>query len=360
MKKQIAIILVFIFTIWNTNAQNVSKNICGIDIAQIFNNTLEQKSITITCDTIFSFLTKPFPSGLTWDSQNLWYVDSSYIYKVSTTGIYLDSIHNPGTEYYKDGGLTYDGINLWYADEQSAKLYKINPANGIIFQQFNLPSLGQGDPNGWGLAWDGTYIWHSQYNPPRLYKINPINGNVIDSLSTEIGIVGILMVNGILYGLGRHPLVNPSDFQIFKINTNSGTFQESASWCIPFSLGLTYDGTSFWNVSGSMPNGNQRIYKLNSDLILSVDKNINKNIAVHIFPNPTMSNITIQFDLKEMKNASLEIKNIIGQTFKIIENKAFSIGENKIDVDISEFSKGVYLVQLQIDNQVIRRQIIKL
>ncbi len=41
------------------------------------------------------------------------------------------------------------------------------------------------------------------------------------------------------------------------------------------------------------------------------------NVQLSIFPNPAKSNFTIEFDLTETKNGSIEIKNILGQTIKI-------------------------------------------
>lgn len=347
-KKLIFIILSFI-AFNSTYGQGVKKTtkISGINLSKIIDNTHYQKSSTLICDTIFSFKTRQFPSGLTWDGQNLWYVDTSYIYKVSSTGMYIDSIINPASNsILKGGDLTYDGLNLWYADEETAKLFKINPTNGNVLQQFNLPSFGQSDPNGFGLSWDGVNIWHSQYNSPRLYKLNPTNGNIIDSLPTTSGILGMEWVNGNLYGI--------SGQQVFKINLNTGAFQDSTSWCIPFSLGLTWDGYFLWNVSGQdsingIPTGGkQKIYKLNSDLVLSVSEHSNRNSGVEIFPNPFSTRTTLQSD-NIFKDATLTVYNSFGQQVKQINN----ISGQTITLHRDNLSSGLYFIRLTQDNKVI-------
>lgn len=80
---------------------------------------------------------------------------------------------------------------------------------------------------------------------------------------------------------------------------------------------------------------------------------------LNIYPNPSTNQITIEFDLEETKNVSIEIKNILGQTIKTISNNSFIIGKNKIEFDVSVFSRGLYFIQLQSDNKVISKKIIK-
>lgn len=337
MKKQLLFFMVLTLISCGANAQARNKNIsvAGFNPSQILDNSPYQKSITSICDTIFSFKTRTFPTGLTWDGTNLWYVDSSYIYKVSTTGIHLDSIANPALySLYRGGDLTYDGINLWYADEQTAQLFKLNPATGNTIQQFTLPSVGHNDPNGFGLAWDGTYIWHSQYAPPRIYKLDPTNGNVLNSLTTAKGILGIEWINGKLFGIGTGVP------KLFKINTSTGVFQDSAMWCVQLALGLTWDGSTIWNVSGTITwGGEQRIYKLNSDFILSVNELINRRTIIEIFPNPFTFQTNITFS-EEQKNTTIKITDILGQEIKTI-----NFTGRQLVIDKGEMKAGIYFVQ---------------
>ena len=335
-----------------TFGQSVDKQtkIAGINLSQTINNSHYQETSTSICDTVFSFGTRPYPSGLTWDGNNLWYVDTSYIYKVSSSGIYIDSIINPSSDIILKGGdITYDGVNLWYADEQTAQLFKINPTSGNILQQFNLPSFGEGDPNGFGLAWDGVNIWHSQYDPSRIYKLNPTNGNIIDSLTTTAGILGIEWINGNLFGI--------SDQQIFKINSNTGAFQDSTSWCVPFSLGLTWDGSYFWNVSGQDPyfgiptGGKQKIYKINSDFTLSVNEHPNKKSDVEIFPNPTTQCISVRGE--HIK--TIEIYNVTGEIIYSLTQikQPFST-----EIDLSKISKGIYFAKIYYGTEFCTKKIV--
>ena len=354
MKKlKILLIVIFLmaFNVILGQSVNKSTKIGGVTLSQTITNSGYQKISMSNCDTIFSFGTAPYPSGLTWDGQNLWYVDINYIFKVSSTGMHLDSIINPASDntIIKVGDLTYDGITLWYADEQSAQLFKINPTNGNTLQQFNLPSFGQSDPNGFGLAWDGVNIWHAQYDPPRLYKLSPLNGSIIDSLTTTEALIGIEFVNGNLYGVNGE--------QIFKINPNTGIFHDSTSWCVPFSLGLTCDGSNFWNVSGSDPfigtstGGKQKIYKLNSDLISSVNEHSNSNSNVEIFPNPTTESISV----RGQNIKTIEIYNVRGEKTYVTSNFKYQAIK---EIDLSKSPKGIYFVKIYDGKEIYTEKIV--
>jgi hypothetical protein len=73
---------------------------------------------------------------------------------------------------------------------------------------------------------------------------------------------------------------------------------------------------------------------------------INNDIeSLNIYPNPASDQITIEFDLAETKNTSMEIKNVLGQTIKK-DNSDFFVGTNNIKIDVSKLPKGLYFVQL--------------
>ncbi len=78
-----------------------------------------------------------------------------------------------------------------------------------------------------------------------------------------------------------------------------------------------------------------------------------------LYPNPAQSQLTIEFELAETKNVSIEIRNILGQTVTTINNRVFPYGKNKIEIDVSEFSKGLYFIQLQRENKIVSKKFVK-
>ena len=74
---------------------------------------------------------------------------------------------------------------------------------------------------------------------------------------------------------------------------------------------------------------------------------INQNYSLEnnfkIYPNPANDKINIQVD-NNLKNTKLKISSVLGQELKL-----FSINQQLSTIDISEFSNGIYLIEIQND-----------
>jgi hypothetical protein len=77
---------------------------------------------------------------------------------------------------------------------------------------------------------------------------------------------------------------------------------------------------------------------------------IESNSSWSIFPNPATNNISIRFDKPLKTNTSLIISNILGQT---IEKGYLSIGDIKVETDISNLASGIYVITI-IDTAGVR------
>ncbi|MBL4703872.1 MAG: T9SS type A sorting domain-containing protein, partial [Flavobacteriales bacterium] len=69
------------------------------------------------------------------------------------------------------------------------------------------------------------------------------------------------------------------------------------------------------------------------------------NDLIHIYPNPSNGKIMIQANSESRTHLELEVRNSIGQLIWTKEKNAF-MGTFKIEVDLSEFGSGVYLVKV--------------
>lgn len=88
-------------------------------------------------------------------------------------------------------------------------------------------------------------------------------------------------------------------------------------------------------------------------------ENLNSsNTEFFIYPNPATNNFTIEFNLIDNKNVSIELKNILGQTIKEIST-SLSPGKNSIEIDLSDLPKGVYFVQLQSNSKLYSKKVIR-
>ena len=70
----------------------------------------------------------------------------------------------------------------------------------------------------------------------------------------------------------------------------------------------------------------------------------NKSSAFRVYPNPLQGNkLFVRIDNKVNENGILKIINLQGEIIKQINVKT---GDKEIEIDIEEFSKGIYIINL--------------
>jgi len=80
-----------------------------------------------------------------------------------------------------------------------------------------------------------------------------------------------------------------------------------------------------------------------------------KEIETNVFPNPATDKITINVPAKSVSTAiGMEIINIRGQVVKSLK-----INDNSVNMDISDLSKGVYIIKIQTDKEIVTKKFIK-
>jgi len=339
--------------------------LAGMNMSLLFQENDEKTLSYSSFDTLYSFPAPgPFPAGLAWDGQHLWNCDfdSLKIYKLTTTGDVVSSFPLPIGALA--GGLEWDGNYLWYADEQTAILYKIDVNTTMVIQQFNLPSFGQTDPNGFGLAWDGQYLWHSDYSDSgMIYKLDPQNGQVLSSfVPPKSSILGITWANNFLYGVSIE--IALSGGILYKLEPSSGVVLDSAFWEVPYPLGLVWDGNNFWNVSGNaVGGGNSRIYQI-SNPIAGIDNEFlikPENITLEQnYPNPFNPSTTIKFAVPKESSVNLSIYNVLGEIVSTLVNEQKKAGYYEYKFDASNLASGVYLYRIKAGDFVETKKMVLL
>ena len=68
------------------------------------------------------------------------------------------------------------------------------------------------------------------------------------------------------------------------------------------------------------------------------------------YPNPAYGNVTFEFILPNTADVRLTIYNIVGQKVNTVLNKSLEKGKHNITADVSNFTKGIYLYKLTIDD----------
>lgn len=72
----------------------------------------------------------------------------------------------------------------------------------------------------------------------------------------------------------------------------------------------------------------------------------------HIYPNPTTSTLNIDMNLSNENITSIKMMDITGRTIKEISLKTF-MGNNHLELDITDIPAGLYLLQIFNNNQLI-------
>jgi len=90
------------------------------------------------------------------------------------------------------------------------------------------------------------------------------------------------------------------------------------------------------------------------NITVNQEVNINNliNSEIKIYPNPTSENLNI--DLTNYKNVNLEIVNTLGQIIFTEKN----ISNELKNINLSNFAKGIYFINIQTDNKVYTKKFI--
>jgi len=260
----------------------------------------------------------------------------------------------PNNNTYKAFGATGIIINN--------KIYYHGGAvsSGNFPGQSNL-RVGQIDPNdptqiSWSSTWVTNYI---SYRAIALF----------DSWTNLPVFVGgsdnTYNYNGVAYnGAGG---VSPKSFSIGFDNSQSlplgyGKARNSVTLknnpindsLLPMDLrGVAFPYSQFSYITGGMlrnqavSNKTFRIEFLHTTKI----KEHQQNVEFSIYPNPTSENLNLVFDKSE--NRTITLIDILGKT--VYQTKS---NENKLQIDVSNYPKGVYFVQVKTEKDVSALKIV--
>ena len=105
------------------------------------------------------------------------------------------------------------------------------------------------------------------------------------------------------------------------------------------------------------PNGYFKFKILNN---LSNTHDIKQNINLNIFPNPANSITCIELKLDNFSKGNILMKNVLGETVKIIHKGNISKRNSKFFIDASKYSSGLYYIIFENENdQKIKKLLIK-
>lgn len=245
-----------------------------------------------------------FTNGKYWISSNSSTVGKGIIYAVNSSGVQVDMLDFDLNWIRESQGLAFDGTDFWYVERKTARcdLYKVS-STGIVIDSiptaelFSSSSIYLG-----GAAWDGDGLWISVYSPDSraaLYKVNVAARTIVDTISV-IGLQpqGITVKGDTLFYVMDG--FQGDDEKIYAIDLNTET--ELFSFHVPETpgikqspRGLAWDGTYFWLMAEPVgASSGRQLFKYN--LAGSGTPEITLSTTTINFPNTTVGN-TFNYNL---------------------------------------------------------------
>ena len=145
------------------------------------------------------------------------------------------------------------------------------------------------------------------------------------------------------------------------VNLLGGTPNYVYSWVGPF--GFTSSNQSIlpstngqYTVLVTDANGCESETNFNVTWI-STSLEIINILNFNIFPNPSDNNFNIEFNSLINQNVTLRVFNSVGDVI-FIDNLESYIGEYKKQISLKEYSKAIYLLEIQTDDGIVNKKLI--
>jgi len=215
----------------------------------------------------------------------------------------------------------------------------------------NWANIGQGIPgqtiHGIGLA-DNNSIIYAATKSKGVYKSTD-NGANWSQVLTEVNTSTDFPIK-LLMAIAVNP-TNKNNIVVGDIHTGVYmTIDGGANWNAinqglmnkaVTSLAFSADGkTLFTGTKGA------GIFSYNTST-LAVDKYFNFSELNNLYPNPSSGKFTLDLQTNTLKNLDIEIFSILG---KRVLKKAYKVTNNKVEINIENLSKGMYIVSYHLLN----------
>jgi hypothetical protein len=82
-------------------------------------------------------------------------------------------------------------------------------------------------------------------------------------------------------------------------------------------------------------------------------------VEMSVSPNPTTEGVVLSLSSRVSKNIQVRMTDIGGRTV-LTENRSIQVGENTIKLDVSNFVKGVYMLQIIENQNLITKKLLKI
>ncbi len=236
-------------------------------------------------------------------------------------------------------------------------------------------------PNGLMSEWSSPASFTTLCNNSCNVPGNPYTSNITTTTATynwsavagaQSYSVQRRVPNGIWYYVSGSPFTNtsvtvygltPNTTYEWRVRANCGNGQ-SSNWTAPISY------TTNGSVQGDMPlglaiNGNTVVVQDEGEAMDSVQKDVKGNdhfedpsSYLQINPNPASDILNLTFTQTEKcKIMSMEMTDISGKIMLKKDYQSGDMGEFNEQINVSEFSSGIYILQLQTTSGILTKMV---
>ena len=295
--------------------------------------------------------------GIEWVNDTLYALrqapselDQATLFKLDPAdGSVLDQFFLPFNGYVM--GLTFDGSDLWIVEwSPGTNIYNVTTSGGLI-TSFPAPSA-----NPRGIVWDGQNLWIGEANNQVLYEVNTV-GSVISSISI-MGIIGWAMgMEWVPEHTNGHLWVNDDDYvstydDINQLNLSGGVAYLIQEFLHPaqgniIPEGICHDGEHLW-ISEYY---STVLWQIDDGIIESIEENhaSSPQVAISLSnsPNPFCRSTMIQYTLSQTNHIEVVVFDHQGQRIRTLVQKIESPGKhavlwNRFDESGNSVPNGVY------------------
>lgn len=321
------------------------------EIKLIFNTT------TLLYDTIY-VTNNSYSNSLLTTSTQFGYINgipdneykTTYYYDVNNNLITDTTLYKPILaglyEYSSCEQFQYNGNNM---TESLYQIWNNNAWENLIKEIYTynvgnkVSSYNQAEWN--GTSWDILTPFYITYNA----------NQTIDSIN-YVGVSNL--IEGILkyeYQIGN---LLPSKLDIHMLNDTTNLIEYVGK------IDFTYNSDNFLTKKqikeyvspNTFIDQEYKIYYYQNGPSNLMDTD--NKIKLSIFPNPATENTYISYSTDDAFETRIIVTDILGNVKQSIVEPSYK-GDHLVQIPLNNFSIGVYLIQLQIGNQIINSKIIK-
>ncbi|MEN8927235.1 MAG: T9SS type A sorting domain-containing protein [Flavobacteriales bacterium] len=331
------------------------------DTTAFATTTLDTSTLTLLRGGYASWETDAFTSQQTGHPNYGWgnyagvgniFGNKVYAIKLSSgvfKKIWINSIRTNGSLNFTTANL--DGTNL-VAKTLNRSAYS---TKRHFYYDVENDSVLDAEPA--KSAWELVFRTYNDQVGPLYYNVTgALTNHGIEISQVNNTAIATARSNWSTYAVESEINVIGNDWKNFNRMTSRFEITDSLSYIIK-----DYNGDVYQLVFTGTSGGSTGKMYFTKELISMVSLEENTPLAnFGIFPNPAVSNLTINFELlKATESVNITVIDVNGRIVKTINNDFEGQGFQTVNANVSGLNAGIYFVRVQAGNSLVTKKFIK-